>query len=123
MKKPQQSIIRSVLDKHAVGSCTPEEMALLEQWYAAFPDKGSVWTNDAEKKAMKDSLKAGIFSEIAPAKVVPVKPRGLWWKAAVIVAVLVGMYVLYNKYNYKKGPEYVVVSATAGKGIVQHELP
>ena len=123
MKKPSASIIPSLLEKHALGICTPEEMALLKQWYAAFPEKGAVWTNEEEKAAMKASLKADIFNAIAPAKVVPIKSRSMWWKAAAVVAVLVGTYVLYNKYNYKKEPEYVVVSAVAGKGIIQYELP
>ena len=123
MKKPEQSIIPSLLEKHALGICTPEEMALLEQWYAAFPEKESVWSNEKEKAALKESLKAGIFNEIAPAKVIPMKSWSSWWKAAAVVVVLAGVYLLYNKYNHNKEPEYVVVSAAAGKGIIQHELP
>ena len=123
MKKPDTSIISSLLEKHALGICSPEERTLLEQWYAAFPEKGKVWTNPAEKEAIKNSLKTDIFNQIAPAKVIPVQSRNNWWKVAAAVAVLVGLSILYNIYNHKKAPVYVVVAAAAGKGIVQHELP
>jgi ferric-dicitrate binding protein FerR (iron transport regulator) len=129
MNKPEQSIIPSLLEKHALGICTPEEMALLEQWYAAFPEKGTVWNSEKEKAAMKDSLKADIFNAIVPGKVISIteapakRSRSGWWQAAAVVIVLIGSYLLYNKYNDKKEPETIVVSAAAGKGILQHELP
>ncbi|AEV98152.1 iron dicitrate transport regulator FecR [Niastella koreensis] len=129
MNKPEQSIITSLLEKHALGICTPEEMVLLEQWYAAFPEQGKVWNSAEEKAAMKDSLKADIFNAIAPAKVtafteVPAKPsRSRWWQAAAAVLILMGSYLVYNKYTNKKEPETIVVSAAAGKGILQYELP
>lgn len=130
MNKPDQSIISSLLEKHSLGICTPEEMALLKQWYAAFPEKGEVWANDAEKTELKASLKAGIFEVIAQEKVVPItrvknakNSQRIWWKAAAVIAVLVGTYLFYHKLNYKKAPEYVVVSAPAGKGIVKLQLP
>jgi ferric-dicitrate binding protein FerR (iron transport regulator) len=128
MNKPEQSILTSLLEKHALGICTREEMALLEQWYAAFPEKGQVWPDDAEKAEMKDALKAGIFDEIAPAKVRSISPvragrsRGIWWQVAAAVSFLLVSYVLYI-YSHKKEPAYVVVSAPAGKGIVKLALP
>jgi transmembrane sensor len=129
MNKPEQHIITSLLEKHALGICTPEESALLEQWYAAFPEKGSVWRDASEKAAMKDTLKAGIFDAIAPGKVhpitsVPVKAsRRIWWQAAAVVAVLVGAWLMHNTFSHKMAPEYAVVSAAAGKGILKLQLP
>lgn len=129
MNTPEQHIIASLLEKHSLGICTPEERALLEQWYAAFPEEGPVWQDASEKAAMKDALKAGIFDTIAPAKVhsitsEPAKAsRKIWWQAAAVVAVLVGAWLLYNTFSQKKEPDYVVVSAAAGKGIVKLQLP
>src|SRR5688500_11389274 len=100
MNKPEHPSITSLLEKHAIGICTPEEMALLEQWYAAFPEKGNVWRNEGEKAEMKEALKAAIFDEIAPEKVhsitpVPVKTsRRIWWQAAAVAAVLVVTYLI-----------------------------
>jgi transmembrane sensor len=129
MNKPEQSIITSLLEKHSLGICTREEMALLEQWYAAFPEKENVWTDATEKAEIKDSLKAGIFDAIAEEKVHPIsqarvkKPHRIWWQAAAVAAVLVISFAIYNIFSHKKDPEYVVVSAPAGKEIVQLELP
>lgn len=129
MNKPHQSIISSLLEKHSLGICTPEEMTLLEQWYATFPQKEQVWLNGEEKAEVKDSLKAGIFGEIAQEKVVALtnvksakSTLRILWQAAAVVAILVGVYLLYN-HRDKKAPEYVVVSAPAGKGIVKLDLP
>jgi transmembrane sensor len=129
MNKPDQSIISSLLEKHSLGICTPEEMALLQQWYAAFPQKEQVWLNESEKAAMKDSLKAGIFGAIAQDKVAPItnvksakSTFRILWQAAAVVVGLAGVYLFYN-HRHKKAPEYVVVSAPAGKGIVKVHLP
>src|SRR5687767_2527777 len=119
MNKQQQPIITSLLEKHALGICTSEEMALLEQWYAAFPQKGPLWRDEAEKTEMKDALKAGIFEAIAPEKVHPIsqvgakRSRSIWWQAAAVAAVLVVSFLIYNIYSHKKEPVYVVVSAPA----------
>lgn len=129
MNKPEQSIITSLLEKHALGICTQEEMALLEQWYAAFPGEEQVWRNDGEKAEIKAALKAGIFDVIAEKKVHPIskarvkQPRRLWWQAAAVAAILVVAFSIYNIYGHKKEPVYVIVSAPAGKGIVKQELP
>jgi transmembrane sensor len=102
---------------------------LLEKWYAAFPEKGQVWRDDAEKTATKDALKTGIFEVIAAEKVHPIsaarvkQPRSLWWQAAAVAALLVIAFSIYTIYGHKKEPVYVVVSAPAGKGIVKQELP
>ena len=117
MKQPEQHIIDSLLEKHALGICTPEENALLEQWYAAFPEKGPVWQDDSEKAAMKDALKAGIFDEITPEKVHPLKR--VWWQVAAAVIVLAITLLIYNQ----KEPEYVIASAAVGKGIIKLQLP
>jgi len=130
MNKPDQSIISSLLEKHSLGICTPEEMALLEQWYAAFPQKEQVWRNESEMAEIKDSLKAGVFGLIAQEKAVPItnvksakSTVRILWQAAAAVIVLVGVYLFYNIHRNKKAPEYVVVSAPAGKGIVKLSLP
>jgi transmembrane sensor len=108
-------IIDSLLEKHALGICTPEERAMLEQWYADFPEKGTLWSNASEKAAMKDALKADIFAIITPEKV----SRKIWWQAAAaaVVAALVITLLMYHK------KEYVVLSAAAGKGIIKMQLP
>jgi len=136
MNKPHQSIISSLLEKHSLGICTPEEMALLEEWYAAFPQNEQVWLNDEEKAVVKEFLKADIFEAIAREEVVPItrvknakSSLRIWWQAAAVVALLVGGYWFYNKYNDRNklsdivGPAYYDVVAPAGKGRALLHLP
>jgi transmembrane sensor len=130
MAHPEHYNIASLLEKHALGICTPEENTLLQQWYASFPGNGSVWQDAAEKETTKASLKAAIFSSIteeqlpsvAPAKVPSIRRR--WWQAAAAAAILIiGGIMLHHRYSQPKQPVYVVISAPAGKGIVQQPLP
>src|SRR5688572_4542296 len=130
MKQPDEHIITSLLEKHALGICTPEERALLEQWYAAFPENGQVWRDASEKAAMKDALKAGIFDVISSEKTDAVTPVivktgriRIWWQAAATVAILVTTFLIYNRYGNKAEPAYIIMSASAGKGIVKLQLP
>jgi len=124
MKQPDQHIIDALLEKHALGLCTPEERALLEDWYAAFPENGPVWQDASEKEAMKDALKAGIFEAIMAEEVRPQASvfRRIWWQAAAVLVGLAVTFVLYNKYN-KQEPAYVMVSAPVGRSIVKLQLP
>ncbi|PWV46534.1 FecR family protein [Chitinophaga sp. S165] len=128
MKQPDEHIITSLLEKHALGICTPEERALLEQWYAAFPENGQVWRDGQERSAMKDALKAGIFDVISSDEIhsitpVTVKSRRIWWQAAATVALLVATFLMYKKYSNKEEPAYVVLEAPAGKGAMRLQMP
>lgn len=127
MKQPDEHIT-SLLEKHALGICTPEERALLEQWYAAFPENGQVWRDAQEKAAMKDELKAGIFNMISSEGTTATPPvitkaRRIWWQVAAAVAVLVATFLMYNRFSNKEEPAYVVMSAPAGKGAIRLQMP
>ncbi|SFM85834.1 FecR family protein [Chitinophaga sp. YR627] len=121
MKQPGQHIINSLLEKHSLGILTPEERLLLEKWYADFPQQEQVWADTTEKTAMKDALKAEIFETIAAEDVRTIKPpvRRIWWQAAAVIAALAVISFLYSR----RAPEYEVVTAAAGKGIVRLQLP
>lgn len=121
MKQPEQHIIVSLLEKHALGILTPEERVLLEKWYADFPQEGRVWEGASEKAAMKAAMRAEIFDVIAPNKMQPVKPklRWMWWPAAAVVAALVVVFLV----SRKTSPAYIIERAPVGKGIVRMQLP
>jgi ferric-dicitrate binding protein FerR (iron transport regulator) len=121
MKQPEQHIINSLLEKHSLGILTPEERVLLEAWYADFPQRGQVWADTTEKTAMKDALKAEIFDTIATEEARTIKPpvRRIWWQAAAVIAALAVISFVYSR----RTPEYEVVTAAAGKGIVRLQLP
>lgn len=117
MKQPEQHIIDSLLEKHALGILTPAESVLLEKWYADFPEEGLIWTDASEKAAMKDAMKAEIFDVIAPKKQPSL--RWMWWPAAAAAAILVIVLLV----NREAAPVYVTARAPAGGGIVRVQLP
>jgi len=115
-----QPFIDSLLEKHALGICTPEEIAILEKWYADFPEKGPLWRDDAEKQSMKEMMKAEIFGEITQDEIA-IKPKSygihrLWWAAAAAIILGVAVFI-YNR------PEDKIITAAAGKGILKMQLP
>lgn len=135
MSHPDQHTIDLLLEKHALGICTPEERAILERWYASFPAEGHVFHDESEKQAMKESLKTGIFGAIQeekaetneePLHIIPGKTpvRRMYWRAAAAILVLITAGSLF--YLFRGKPEavsYTEVSAPAGRNILRVKLP
>ncbi|HVI43741.1 MAG TPA: FecR domain-containing protein [Chitinophaga sp.] len=144
MSHPDQQIIDLLLEKHALGICTPEECAVLERWYDAFPADGPVFENGAEKQDIRESLKAGVFGVIqqeinetattpetvmhvaAAAETVPGNGpfRSMYWRVAAAVLVLIATGSLFFLFKSKPAPlTYTEVSAPAGRNIFHLQLP
>lgn len=134
MSHPDQHTIDLLLEKHTLGICTPEERAMLERWYASFPGQGQVFDDEAEKEAIKASLKTNIFSviqeEIATLPVaadrVPAKTsvRPMYWRAAAAILVLITAGSLFYMFSNKtKAVSYTAVSAPAGRKVLHMQLP
>lgn len=115
MNKPEEHIIQSLLEKHALGICTPEENAVLHEWYASFPDKASPFTDEVEKNRWKQEMKSAVIETIQPRKV----KRMFWQIAAAAVLVIAVSTFLLKPWE----PEYVGVMAPKGKGVMKLELP
>lgn len=115
MNKPEEHIIQSLLEKHALGICTPEEIAVLQEWYDAFPDKGPAFTDEEEKSRWKNEMKAAVMDTIQPRKT-----RRMYWQiaAAAVLVVAVATFLLKPW-----EPEYIGVMAPKGKGVMRLELP
>lgn len=85
----EQAII--LLQRYRQGLCSEEEQQIVERWYAQLEDKGSWKWTDNEKGLFEEELFERISAEISEGgndKVVPIKNRFLWWKAAAAVLVL-----------------------------------
>lgn len=115
MNKPEEHIIQSLLEKHALGICTPEEIAVLHEWYNAFPDKGPAFTDEEEKNRWKSGMKAAVMDTIQPRKT-----RRMYWQiaAAAVLVIAVATFLLKPW-----EPEYIGVMAPKGKGVMRLELP
>ncbi|WP_343303128.1 FecR domain-containing protein [Chitinophaga niabensis] len=116
MNKPEEHIIQSLLEKHALGICTPEEIAVLHEWYDAFPDKGPAFADEEDKKRWKKEMKAAVMDTIQPRKTT----RRMYWQiaAAAVLVVAVATFLLKPW-----EPEYIGVMAPKGKGVMRFELP
>ncbi|MGN6439780.1 MAG: FecR family protein [Agriterribacter sp.] len=80
-----------LLQRYRQGLCSEEEQQIVERWYAQLEDKGSWKWTDNEKGLFEEELFERISAEISEGgndKVVPIKNRFLWWKAAAAVLVL-----------------------------------
>ncbi|MGN6491224.1 MAG: FecR domain-containing protein [Agriterribacter sp.] len=85
----EQAII--LLQRYREGLCSEEEQQIVERWYAQLEDKGSWKWIDDEKDLFEEELFERISAEISEGdndKVVPLKNRFLWWKAAAAVLLL-----------------------------------
>ncbi|WP_212005311.1 FecR family protein [Chitinophaga sp. HK235] len=137
MSHPDQQIIDLLLEKYALGILTREESAVLERWYAAFPAEGPVFDDEAERKVMRESMKAGIFEAIQAemeevkhtavvAEPVPEKRpvRRMYWRAAAAILVLMATGGLIYFFSGKPEPlSYTEVTAPAGRNIHYLKLP
>lgn len=111
MNKPEEHIIQSLLEKHALGITTPEENAVLDDWYNAFPVPEAV----IDKREIKEEMKASIMDTIRPKKV-----RRMYWQIAAAAVVLVAVATFMLK-PWK--PDLITVMAPRGKGVMKLELP
>lgn len=109
MNKPEAHIIESLLEKHALGICTPEENAVLHDWYNAFPEVV------IDRSGVKEEMKTAIMGVVQPRKV-----RRIYWQmaAAAVVLVAVATYLLKPS-----APKYITVIAPKGKDVMKVELP
>lgn len=130
MSQPDKHIIDQLLEKHALGICTQEERAILERWYAAFPAEARALEDEAERKAVHASMKAGIFDRInqenmAAGTAPQERPvRRMYWRAAAAAVVLIAAGGLFYFFRAKPAPvAYTEVAAPAGKKVLQLQLP
>lgn len=130
MSQPDKHIIDQLLEKHALGICTQEERAILERWYASFPEEARAFEDEAERKAVHASMKAGIFDMIAqemPAveAVQEARPvRRIYWRAAAAALVLIAAGSLFYFIKGKPAQNaYTEVAAPAGKKVLHMQLP
>ncbi|NML40279.1 DUF4974 domain-containing protein [Chitinophaga sp. G-6-1-13] len=126
MSHPDKSLIDRLLEKHALGICTEEERAILERWYASFPAEGRVFEDEAERKATRELMKAGIFEIIGATEVMPEKKpvRRLYWQIAAAILLLIAVGDLFYILRGKPEPVgYAEVTAPAGKNVLHVQLP
>ncbi len=140
MSHPDQNTIDLLLEKHALGTLTREESAVLEKWYAAFPASGQAFEDASERQHTRESMKTDIFRAIqgemptvSPKEMEPVaadpvpekRPvRRMYWRAAAAILLLLaaggGIFLLKGR---TVATAYTEVTAPAGKNLFSLQLP
>ncbi|RAJ76615.1 ferric-dicitrate binding protein FerR (iron transport regulator) [Chitinophaga dinghuensis] len=142
MSHPDQNTIDLLLEKHALGTLTREESAVLEKWYAAFPAGSQAFEDASERHQTRESMKTDIFraiqAEMPAASYQAVEPavvaadhvpekrpvRYMYWRAAAAILLLLatggGIYLLKGR---SVPPSYTEVTAPAGKNLFYLQLP
>ncbi|MBV8252032.1 MAG: FecR domain-containing protein [Chitinophaga sp.] len=138
MSHPDQHTIDLLLEKHALGTLTSEENAVLERWYAAFPADDHVFDDATERKEIGASMKVGIFAAIQ-AEMEPVPPsepvlsepmpekrpiRRMYGRVAAAILVLIATGGLMYLFKGDTEPQsYTEVTAPAGRNMYYMKLP
>ncbi|MDB4926130.1 FecR family protein [Mucilaginibacter sp.] len=126
--------LSELLEKYANGTCTPEEMDAINQWYNKYQDTpdytDTLPTN--ERELLKAKMQTAITAKIIPDEAAPVIVRTIyrkWWvgiAAAAIVLVLIKVVFLNNalKPDHAAQPVIANLQVTNNtKNILKQLLP
>lgn len=90
MKKNKE--IKSLIKKYLSGQCTVEERHIVEKWYAEQLEARGLSTKEYDRTKIKDE----IWQRIAEQRPVKIK-KVVWWpRVAAAVAVVVGLFAIYQ---------------------------
>jgi ferric-dicitrate binding protein FerR (iron transport regulator) len=105
------------------GACTPEELALLEEWMMALPDADTGPLNEAGEQQMEKALWSRIRQQtIAPATKVPVVRRSnviLWRSLAAACVLLLVASGIYWYSGERGGAEVTWITVAASPGSIE----
>lgn len=79
--------IKILLERYHQGNCTPEEVALVEQWFDHINQQQPVATNEDELEFDLGNIKSKIDNQLAPAQ--PVPHMGRWYAVAAAALVMI----------------------------------
>lgn len=89
----QQDHLKKLLDKYHKGTCTPDEVALLESWYLQLNETSRRQLTDADLTEAEQNLWASLDAETRPAKTSTLWPR-IAAAASIILALAIGTYFI-----------------------------
>ncbi|UEG51913.1 FecR domain-containing protein [Mucilaginibacter daejeonensis] len=123
--------LAELMERYQKGTCTPEEAAILEQWYSSYDTKANIL--DSLPAADRDRLQQRMYDRISDKTGIEQEKRSnakiisLWAKIAV-AAVLTSMVIFFawNKRSLESKPAVTDSWANvinSGAGIVKHNLP
>ncbi len=122
--------LAELMERYQQGTCTPEEAAILEQWYSSYESKADIL--DSLPAADRDRLQQRMYDNIADKAGIREQDRprtkviSLWFKIAV-AAVLTGMVIFFAWNKRSLEPQHTTTDSWAnvvnsGSGIIKHNL-
>lgn len=109
-----------LLEKYKAGTCTPEELALLESWYLDEAASKTISVNDINIDKIKDLNLPELDPDATPVKTIPNIRRIKLWQVAASIALIAGIGVFFYQYrsalqNSQLPAKYVVNQTPKGK--------
>lgn len=109
-----------LLEKYKAGTCTPEELALLESWYLEVAASKSISVNDININKIKDLSLPELDADAIPVRTIPNAGRIKLWQVAASIALIAGIGIFIYQYrgSFQNKPapvKYVVNQTPKGK--------
>ena len=109
-----------LLEKYKAGTCTPEELALLESWYLDEAASKTISVNDINIDKINNLTLSGSEADAAPVKTIPTIGHVKLWQVAASIALLAGIATFFYQYyaqskNNMLAAKYVVNQTPKGK--------
>lgn len=109
-----------LLEKYKAGTCTPEELALLESWYLKEAASKTISVNDINIDKIKNLSLPELDTNATPVKTIPNVARIKLWHIAASIALIAGIGIFSYQYrgafqNNSAPVKYVVNQTPKGK--------
>lgn len=115
-----QDKIAKILQRLETGTCTPQELQWLQDWYDHQPEQPMhTFRDEAHRQQLQADLLQQIHAQLEPAAAPVVKMRQRWWIAAAVIAgmALTGGWWFVN--NWQPRHRMIIVQVATGQ---QQEL-
>lgn len=88
----------ALLQRYQNGTCTLDEIRLVEKWYSELEATGELTWSDEEKRALQKTMEERLMLAIEEPPAAPIRNIGKpkWWYAAAAVAIIAGSWFAYN---------------------------
>ncbi|MBN8853459.1 MAG: hypothetical protein BGO55_18535 [Sphingobacteriales bacterium 50-39] len=98
---------KTILENYRTGNCSPEEIQMVEQWYAQLVETGEWEWSEGEKEQLEQMMEARLLQQIRSADQPQHHPvrflrTARWWAAASVIFVLaIGAYFMFHSRSDK----------------------
>lgn len=115
-----QDKIAGILQRLETGTCTPQELQWLQDWYHSQDGQPAyTFRDEAHKQQLKTGMLEGIHAQLEPEEVPVVRMRYRWQIAAAVIAGVAGIGGWWFMHNWQPRHKMIQIAVAAGQ---QQEL-